>query len=89
MNNIISINLHPKRFPQGSRAIHRIHGWCEVLGVAGDKRTIGWVEHVPQPVEDAPEPSETILGIQAHELLEQEDIVWREGLVAAADLRAV
>lgn len=85
--NVVSINKHPKRFPPGSCAIHRVHGWCEILAVQGDSRQIRWVEHVPQEIDDEPDPVEILMGVDFCDVVEQEIIVTHECVVAADDLR--
>ena len=86
--NVISINCHPRRFPPGSRAIHRQHGWCEVLSASGEQRRIRWFEHIPQEVDDRPEPVEIRMGVDPVEVIEQERIVSVEAEVSASELRA-
>jgi hypothetical protein len=85
---IISINCHPRRFPPGSRAIHRQHGWCEVLAARGEQRRIRWFEYVPQEVDNMPDPVETRMGIDPDDIVEQELIVSIEADVSASELRA-
>ena len=86
--NVISINCHPRRFPPGSRAIHRQHGWCEVVSANGERRRIRWLEHVPQDVDTTPDPIEIRMGIDPGEVIEQELIVSVEAEVHASELRA-
>lgn len=86
--NVVSINSHPRRFAPGSRAIHRFHGWCEVVAARGERRLIRWVEHVPQRVVDVPDQVETLMGVDFIDVLEQEVIVTHEGEVSADELRA-
>ena len=53
MTNVISINSHARRFPPGSFAMHRIHGWCEIVGAQDTRRTIRWQTFEPDATPDA------------------------------------
>ena len=52
MTNVISINSHARRFPPGSVAMHRRHGWCEVVSAQDTRRTIRWLTYEPDAVPD-------------------------------------
>lgn len=89
MANVISINAHPRRFPRGGAAIHRIHGWCQIVGVRGEVRTVRWHEHVSTEISTHVDLTEVAMGVDSSQIVEEEVIVTREEDVHADDLRAL
>ena len=52
--NVVHINTHPARLRPGEMAIHREHGWVEILERSGSLLRIRWIEGAPVAPE-APE----------------------------------
>jgi len=73
MTNVISINSHARRFPPGSLAMHRLHGWCEVVSAQDTRRTIRWLTFEPHAVLDTTDLPADIL---------PEDVLMSETIIA-------
>ena len=86
MQNVISINSHVRRFPPGSVAIHRVHGWCEVIGAQDARRTIRWMTFEPDA---EPDTRDLPMGVLPEEVLMSETISVCIDEVDASELRAV
>lgn len=55
--NVVNINTHPARLRPGEIAIHREHGWVEILERAGTLLRIRWIDR-SLVAPDALEPDE-------------------------------
>ncbi|MCK0509841.1 hypothetical protein [Aromatoleum buckelii] len=50
--NVVHINTHPSRLRPGELAIHREHGWVEILERTGPLLRIRWIDCSPVAHED-------------------------------------
>lgn len=55
--NVVNINTHPARLRPGEIAIHREHGWVEILERTGTLLRIRWIDRA-LVFPDALEPDE-------------------------------
>lgn len=55
--NVVHINTHPARLRPGEIAIHREHGWVEILERTGTRLRIRWTDRA-LVAPDALEPDE-------------------------------
>ena len=82
MSNVIELGRI--KCPAGSRALHAVYGFCDVLQVDGRRRLVSYEVHVP---DDIPDTTDLPDGILAEEVLFSEKIHVEEAWVDLSELR--